>query len=123
MGQFAAGGKLLPRAYSLVVAAVMAVGWLVVVVTWGHCHTNAGDNPGNPWYTGTLSLSPTHAPLLEKRHFLHGTVCYQAKIQDDLGDFILGVDKELGDAMVAFAALVLIAYEPVTLPSFVLQTR
>lgn len=42
----------LPRKYTLVMAAVMAMSWLVVVVIWGHCHTDAGTNPDNPWYQG-----------------------------------------------------------------------
>jgi hypothetical protein len=46
--------KQLPRRYPIVMAATMAVGWIAVAVIWGHCHADAGNNPDNPWDTGSF---------------------------------------------------------------------
>ncbi|KAF2106744.1 hypothetical protein BDV96DRAFT_654525 [Lophiotrema nucula] len=75
--------------YRLILASLLAVGWLIVVVIWGHCHSNAKHDADNPWYD----------------------VCYQTKIPIQWATgYPTGVSKGVGSALVAVGALILIWY-------------
>ncbi|KAF2254307.1 hypothetical protein BU26DRAFT_600049 [Trematosphaeria pertusa] len=74
--------------YAVIVSSLLATAWLVMIAIWGQCHLQAHDNPDNPWYE----------------------VCYQTNIKADYKqDYIEGVSKALGAAVVAFGALIFIA--------------
>lgn len=60
--------------------------------------------------THGIKVIISHVSLNIGSSNLRYVVCYQTKIENDDGDFILGVDRQLGNAMVVFAVLVLIMY-------------
>jgi hypothetical protein len=84
----------------ILVSGLLAVGWLVTDVIWGHCHTSTGADDAY-WYNGNTN-SESGSPTLTS-----GTVCYQANLSLDPLRNMVGINKHLGTALVAMAAIVI----------------